>query len=184
MDDSVPFASRDYFLFVVVLAFSRGMDFLSTWVATPHLMLEGNPIAKWLGWKWGAVVNVILIASLALWPLTAIIVSTASVLVAARNFQSAWLMRSMGEMAYRDWYGQRLAQARLPLYLFCLAGNTLLTAAVGFALVGFSQTPDYLMVIPYGIGMGILAYSFAVIFFTLLSVWRSRRRRSYDAGNN
>jgi len=40
------------------------------------------------------------------------------------------------------------------------------------------------MVIPYGIGMGILAYSFAVIFFTLLSVWRSRRRRSYDAGNN
>ena len=29
------------------------MDFLSTWVATPNLVLEGNPIAKKLGWRWG-----------------------------------------------------------------------------------------------------------------------------------
>ena len=32
---------------------ARGMDFLSTWVATPNLVLEGNPIAKKLGWKMG-----------------------------------------------------------------------------------------------------------------------------------
>lgn len=178
MDESIPFASRDYFIFVAVLAFSRGMDFLSTWVATPHLVLEGNPIAKWLGWKWGALVNVGLIASLAMWPLSAIIVSTASALVAARNFQSAWLMRSMGEMAYRDWYVQRLTEARLPLYLLCLAGNTLLTAAVGLTLVIYSQTQYYTLIIPLGIGMGILAYAIAVVLFTLLSVWRTRRRRA------
>ena len=65
MDDSVPFASREYFIFLGLLVFSRGSDFLSTWVATPHLVLEGNPIAKWLGWKWGAVVNVILVISAA-----------------------------------------------------------------------------------------------------------------------
>jgi hypothetical protein len=34
------------------------MDFPSTGIATPHLALEGNPIAKWLGWKWGAVLRV------------------------------------------------------------------------------------------------------------------------------
>lgn len=184
MDESIPFGSRDYFIFVAVLAFARGMDFLSTWVATPHLLLEGNPIAKWLGWKWGAVVNLVLIGALAVWPLSAIVVSTASVLVAARNFQSAWLMRSMGEAAYRDWYLQRMTEARLPLYLFCLAGNTLLTLAVGLAVVWFSQPQGYVVVIPYGIGMGIVAYAFAVIFFTLLSLWRSRRRRRYDTGSN
>lgn len=184
MDNSIPFASHDYFVFVAILLFARGMDFLSTWVATPHLVLEGNPIAKWLGWKWGAVVNVILITTLALWPLSAIVVSTASLLVAARNFQNAWLMRSMGEAAYRDWYLQRMSEARLPLYLLCLAGNTLLTAAVGLAVVIYSETEGYVLVIPTGIGMGILAYSFAVIFFTLLSVWRSRRRRRYDGGSN
>ena len=184
MDDSVPFASREYFIMLAILLFSRGADFLSTWVATPHLVLEGNPIAKWLGWKWGAVVNVVLTTTLAMWPLSAIVVSTASVLVAARNFQSAWLMRSMGEEAYRDWYVQRMSEARLPLYLFCLAGNTLLTVTVGVALVLFSSTRNYVLVVPMGIGMGIIAYAVAVIVFTLLSIWRSRRRRRYDATNS
>lgn len=175
MENSVPFASREYFICLVVLLLSRGSDFLSTWVATPHLVLEGNPIAKWLGWKWGAVVNVILVASLAMWPLSAIVVATASVLVAARNFQSAWLMRSMGEEAYRDWYVQRVSEAHITLYLSCLAGNTLLTIAVGAALVFFSFTSQGIWLVPLGIGMGIIAYGMAVIIFTLLSVWRLRR---------
>jgi len=184
MDDSVPFASREYFCLIAILMISRGADFLSTWVATPHLVLEGNPVAKWLGWKWGAVVNLILVASLALWPLSAIVVSTASVLVAARNFQSAWLMRSMGEDAYRDWYVQRISETRITLYLFCLAGNTLLTAAVGVALIAFSAAKDYVLIVPLGIGMGIIAYAVAVIIYTLLSVWRGRRRLRYEAGEH
>jgi hypothetical protein len=183
MDNSVPFASREYFVYLAILAFARGADFLSTWVATPHLVLEGNPIAKWLGWKWGAVVNVILVTTLAMWPLSAIVVSTASVLVAARNFQSAWLMRSMGEAAYQYWYSQRKSEARITLYLFCLAGNTLLTAAVGAALIAFCTTGDYILIVPMGIGMGIIAYAVAVVIYTLLSVWRSRRRRRYDMAN-
>jgi hypothetical protein len=183
MDDSIPFASREYFIYLAILAFARGADFLSTWVATPNLVLEGNPIAKWLGWKWGAAVNVILVTTLAMWPLSAIVVSTASVLVAARNFQSAWLMRSMGEAAYQYWYSQRMSEARITLYLFCLVGNTLLTAAVGTALIMFSTTKDYVLIVPMGIGMGIVAYAVAVLFYTLLSVWRSRRRHRYDVVN-
>ena len=170
MEDSVPFASREYFIMLTILAVSRGADFLSTWVATPHLVLEGNPIAKWLGWKWGAVVNVALVATLSMWPLSAIVVSTASVLVAARNFQSAWLMRSMGEDAYRDWYVERVRATRLSLYLVCLAGNTVLTAGVGGALIYFAWQP-----VAQAIGIGIVGYAVAVVFYTLLSVWRTRR---------
>ena len=181
MDDPVPFASRDYFIMLAILVFARGTDFLSTWVATPHLVLEGNPIAKWLGWKWGTVVNVVLVTTLALWPLSAIVVSTASVLVAARNFQSAWLMHSMGEEVYRSWYSQRMSETRITLFLFCLAGNTLLTAGVGAALIVFSTTRDCALIDPMGIGMGIIAYAVAVVIYTLLSVWRSRRKRRYDA---
>ena len=184
MEDSVPFAGREYFIFLAVLVFSRGADFLSTWVATPHLVLEGNPIAKWLGWKWGAVMNLVLCVTFAGWPLPAIVISTTSVLVAARNFQSAWLMRSLGEELYRNWYVERMQETRITLYLFCLAGNTLLTAVVGTALVFFSTTRDYVMIVPMGIGTGIIAYAVAVLIFTLLSVWRNRRKRRYDAGNN
>jgi len=177
MDEPIPFGSSEYFVFLAILGFARGMDFLSTWVATPHLVLEGNPVAKWLGWKWGILVNLGIVVAVARWPLAAIIVSTASLLVAARNFQSAWLMRSMGEQEYRCWYSQRMTRAGLPLYLACLSGNTVLTALIAVVLIYYSQSGDYVFVVPYGIGMGILAYVFAVVFFTLLAIWRGRRRR-------
>ena len=181
MDDTVPFGSRAYLLMLVLLVFARGMDFLSTWIATPNLVLEGNPIAKKLGWKWGLVVNVALVVALALWPLSAIVVATASVLVAARNFQSAWLMHSMGEYGYRDWCVARIQETRPTLYLFCLAGNTLLIAGVGAAVIFFSRTEqEELLLVPLGIGMGIVAYAVAVAFYTLPAVWRLRRSHARE----
>src|SRR5215471_19414018 len=123
MDEFVSFPSRDYFLMLLLLMVCRGMDVLSTRVATPNLVLEGNPIAKALGWRWGIVLNVVVSVALAFWPVSAIAVSTMSALVAARNFQSAWLMRSLGEEAYRQWHIQRMQETRVTLYLFCLAGN-------------------------------------------------------------
>jgi len=47
-----------YFLFLSLLLFARGADFLSTWIATPNLILEGHPIARRLRWKWGIPLNV------------------------------------------------------------------------------------------------------------------------------
>jgi hypothetical protein len=166
--DFFPFGSRGYVVLFVLLAFSRGMDFLSTWLATPHLVLEGNPLARKLGWKWGAVVNVALCFGFAFWPLTAIIVTTAALLVSAHNFHSAWLMRSMGEEAYREWFAERVAQTRLPLFLACLFGETVLTGAIGGALIRFSEIDS----IAFAIGFGVVAYSAIVLFYTLLSLWR------------
>ena len=170
MQEFVQFGSRDYFLMVLLLTFSRGMDFLSTWIATPNLVLEGNPIAKLLGWRWGGLVNVAICLGMALWPATAIAVSTMSVLVAARNFQSAWLMRGMGEEHYRDWHIARIQETPATLYLLCLAGNTLLIAAVGAGVLFFART-----IVALSIGMGICGYATAVAFYTLLAIWRLRR---------
>src|SRR3569833_265142 len=135
MDDFVRFGSRDFCLMILLLAFARGMDFLSTWVATPNLVLEGNPIAKILGWRWGAVVNIGICLGMAFWPATAIAVSTMSVLVASRNFQNAWLMRTMGEERYREWHIKRIRETPIVLNLICLADKTLLVAAVGFGVL-------------------------------------------------
>jgi hypothetical protein len=173
MDVNFPFASRAYCLLLLLLIFARGMDFLSTWIATPNLVLEGNPLAKKLGWQWGLLLNLVLVSVLALWPLSAIVVATASVLVAARNFQSAWLMHSLGEEHYRQWHVERIQETRITLYLFCLAGNTLLTAGVGAALIYFS--PDKSGLVPFAIGMGLVAYAVVVAFYTLLAIWRIRR---------
>jgi hypothetical protein len=180
MDDIIPFASRGYFLMLALLVFSRGMDFLSTWIATPNLALEGNPLAKKLGWKWGLLLNIAICLALPLWPLSAIVISTASVLVAARNFQSAWLMRSLGEEIYRRWHVECVRKTRVTLYLFCLAGNTLLTAAVGVALIYFNN-PERAGFVAFAIGMGMIAYAVAVAFYTLLAIWRIHRAAKREA---
>jgi hypothetical protein len=170
-EDFARFGSAEYFALLGLLLSTRGADFLSTWVATPHLVLEGNPLAKKLGWKWGALLNLAVCLCFAAWPLSAMVIATTSALVAARNFQSAWLMRLLGEEAYREWYVHRLQHVPLPLYLFCLAGQTLLIAAVGATLMLFYD--DH--VVPLAIGLGMLAYAVAVAFYTLLSLWRIRR---------
>src|SRR3954447_2714124 len=109
-ENFISFGSTHYWLLLLALMLSRGMDILSTRVATPNLVLEGNPIAKLLGWKWGGLVNLVICFCTAMWPLPAIVISTTSVLVAARNFQQAWLMRSLGEENYRDWHVARIQE--------------------------------------------------------------------------
>jgi hypothetical protein len=170
-EDFVPFASRSYALLFLLLVVSRGMDFLSTWVATPNMVLEGNPLAKRLGWRWGIPLNLVLCFAFAFWPLPAIVISTTSVLVAARNFQSAWLMRSLGEQLYRDWHIERVQETSVTLYLFCLFAQTALIGGVGTAVVYFSDR----RLVPLAIGLGIVAYAVAVAFYTLLGIWRMRR---------
>lgn len=169
--DEVPFGSPAYVTFLVLLMFSRATDFLSTWLATPNLVLEANPIARRLGWRWGVPVNLALCLGFAFWPLPAVIIATSSVLVAARNFQSAWLMRSIGEETYRLWMSERLADTPFALFLFCLFGQAGLVAAVGGVLIWFSG----LALVPLGIGLGLVAYAVAVVLYTLISVWRDRR---------
>jgi hypothetical protein len=172
MSESLPFGSREYMYMLALLFFGRGMDFLSTYVATPNLALEGNPIAKKLGWRWGVLLNIVLCFSFAHWPLTAIIITTTGLLVASRNFHSAWLMRSMGEEGYRLWYSERLLQTHLGLVILSLLGETSLTAVVGLVLIYFSVADS----IPFAVGFGIVAYAVVVLFYTSLSLWRMRRR--------
>ncbi len=172
MDEMAPFASRTYGLVFVLLLLARGMDFLSTWVATPNLVLEGNPVAKKLGWKWGIPLNFVLCFLFAFWPLPAIVISTTSVLVAARNFQSAWLMRSLGEHVYREWHVARVQETSVTLYLACLFGQTALTAGVGGAIILFTQQHA-----PIGlaIGLGVVGYAVAVAFYSVLGIVRLHR---------
>ena len=171
MDEILPFGGPIYFLYLGLLIFARGMDFLSTWIATPNLVLEANPLARKLGWKGGLAVNVVLCAVFARWPLPAIVIITTSLLVAARNFQSAWLMRSLGESQYRFWMADRLSETKLSLYLFCLLAQTALVGAVGASLVLFSPAA----LVPVAVGTSIVTYAVAVTFYTLLSLWRIRR---------
>jgi len=170
MEDRVAFGGGSYLMCLGLLLAARGMDFLSTWIATPNLVLEANPIARKLGWKPGALINIALCAVFALWPLPAIVIATTSILVAARNFQSAWLMRAMGEEDYRSFMAGQMLRTPFSLYLACLLLQTILYLAVGLALVFFGED----RLVPFAIGMGMAAYAIAVAFYSLLAARRQR----------
>jgi hypothetical protein len=180
MDDLVPFGSRFYVAMLLLLLVARGMDFLSTWIATPNMVLEGNPLAKKLGWKWGIPVNLAMCLGFAFWPLPAIVISTTSALVAARNFQSAWLMRSLGEQLYREWHIERVQETNITLYLFCLFSQTILVAGVGVGVILATNGRQQEQPVALAIGLGIIAYALAVAFYTLLGVVRLRRADKRD----
>ena len=178
-DELVTFGGRTYGLLFLILLVSRGMDFLSTWIATPNMVLEGNPIAKKLGWRWGIPLNLVLCLGFAFWPLPAIVISTMSLLVAARNFQSAWLMRSLGEHMYRDWHIERVQETSATLYLSCLFAQTALVGAVGTGIAYFAGDRQPVVL---ALGLGIVAYALAVAFYTTLGIVRLRRsnRRGWE----
>lgn len=156
-----------WFLVALILA-GRACDLFSTWLATPTLVLEANPIARRLGWKLALPINLLLAPVFACWPLLAISISTTSALVAARNFQSAWLMRSMGEFGYRRWFSARTAECPPLLLRGSFLAEAFLTMIVGGALMW--ACVDQL--VPLGIGLGITAYGFAVAVFTTLALRR------------
>lgn len=171
--EMLSFGGRLYLQMLGLPLFARGADLGSTWLATPNLVLEGNPLAKKLGWKMGSAVNVALCVALAFWTTTALVVVTASLLVAAHNFHFAWLMRSMGEEAFRRWFTERLSETRLPLYVLSLLGETGSTALVGIGVMHWSRADSA----GFAIGSGIVAYALIVLFYTTLSLWRLRRNR-------
>lgn len=173
IEDFTTFGSPEYCVLLACVTFSRAMDFLSTWVATPNLLLEANPLARKMGWKLGIVINLILCFLFSLWPLPALVITTTSLLVAARNFQSAWLMRTMGEVNYRVWMTERLTQAPRRLFLGCLIAQAILFVLLGLGLIFFSGWH----LVPFGVGMGMITYAAAVGGYTTLSVWRLAFRR-------
>jgi hypothetical protein len=171
VDDWAPAGSVAWRWLALIVASGRAADFLSTRLATPNLEAEANPIARRLGWRGGIALNFLLVVPLAaMWPLVAVSIATTSFLVAARNLQWAWIIRSMGEHEYRVWMGARVADAGRFLPLVCHWGEAALVGGVGAALMAFSG-----MRLPaFGVGLGMAGYGVAVATFTTLSLWRAR----------
>lgn len=182
MGDVVPFGGAIWCWLLLALLVGRGADLFSTWVATPNLVLEANPLARWLGWRWALPLNLLMSVAFAFFPMPAIIIATTSALVASRNFQQAWVMRTLGEEAYRDWHVRRLMETPLGLFLGCLGMQNLLMAAIGGVLAWSSVNGDAVAVVPFGIGVGLIAYALTVTFYTVLAVWRIRRAENRSAG--
>jgi len=172
LDEFVRPGSGIWWLLVGLVLGARACDLLSTWLATPNLALEANPLARRLGWKAGILVNFLLAPLVACWPLLAISLITTSLLVAARNSQNVWLMRLLGESGYRQWFSARVSESPTWIVYSSFFAEAGLSSLPGIALMAFSSW----QLIPFGIGLGIVGYSTAVAVFTALALYRRRTK--------
>lgn len=167
-DAWIPFGSSLWGWFLSMLLLARAFDLLSTWIATPNLAFEGNPLMRRLGWRIGLPLNLAFVLIAACWPMLTISLTTTSLLVSARNLQSAWLIRSHGQDAYRRWMSERLTAGSRLLAWACFLGEAAMFASIGVALMWVSRW----QLLPFSIGLGILVYAGAVAMFMTLSIWR------------
>ena len=170
LDEFVSVGTSRWWTLMVIVWCGRAFDIGSTWLATPNLVLEANPISRKMGWRGAIALNLALTPILACWPLVAISLATTSTLLGARNSQQAWLMRSMGEENYRTWFLERASSAPTWWILTSYLTEAFLTSLVGAALMCFSAWA----LVPFAIGLGLLGYALVIGVFTTLVLRKHR----------
>ena len=161
------FGSPGWFGFALLILAGRACDLGSTYLATPRLHLEGNPLARRMGWRGGILLSLMTALIFGGWPLIAISVTTTSALVAARNFQQAWLMRTMGEVGYQVWFTEQVWRTPRWLLFGCHWAEALLAGLPGVALIVWGEDTR----VSLGIGLGLTGYGMAVAGFSTWVLW-------------
>jgi hypothetical protein len=111
-----------------LLLLARLGDIGSTWVATPNLALEANPIVR--KFRWGYAWATLLICFVPLLSLgVGIALTVASFLVTSSNLSKGWVMRSLGEDGYTEVMQRAALRSSLPVALAFVA-----LSAAAFAL--------------------------------------------------
>jgi len=166
-------------LLCALIFISRLGDIASTYLVTPKLKLEANPIVRKLGWRFA-----ILTIAICLVPYYStamgIIVLVPSLLVSAANTGKIWFARAYGETAY---YELILSVARRSRLSHALAPT--IVAAVFHALIGLILlllSPDPTRDWGYWFGVGFLVYAFAIgLYGSLFFIRLFRKAKCSDS---
>jgi hypothetical protein len=159
-------------LIAALLLLSRLTDIGSTWLATPRLKLEANPLVRRFRWPYAVLTLGVFV--IPYWSLAAgITLLVASLLVSAGNFGRAWVMRTIGEEEYHAFMSRLAARARPQLALSCIAASALCMAGVGAVLLLFYPDPqdDW----GYWFALGFIGYGMAIGLWGTVAFLRLRK---------
>lgn len=181
------YSMREYFynhiklehLLCALILVARVGDIGSTYLITPKLRLEANPIAKKLGW-WFAAATVLLCLVPYYSTAAGIILLVPSLMVSAANTGKIWFARAYGEKELHDLYLRLARTSKLSHALISSSVGVIFTAMIGFILLLLSPDPgrDW----GYWFGVGFLAYAFTIGLYGSLFYIRlfQRARRSEE----
>jgi hypothetical protein len=142
-------------ILAVVLLVARLGDILSTYLATPTLRLEANPVARRFGWPFALLTTLVCVLPYFSTPL-AMVAIVASLLATAGNLSRGWIVRALGEAEYLRFL-QRAAAASTPgaAIGFILASSGTF-ALVGLGLLLISGGPESW---PFWFAVGLIVYA-------------------------
>jgi hypothetical protein len=162
-----------------LLLVARLGDIGTTWLATPKLLLEGNPIVRKLGWPYAWLTVVVCLLPYVSEPV-AVVALVLSLLAAAGNAGRMWVMISLGEQAYADFLIQAARRSKLSYALGCVWAGAFFFGLVGVTILMLSSPSTLPGNCSDGwgefIGAGVLIYAAAVWVYGTLSVVRLFRR--------
>lgn len=153
--------------FLILLA--RAGDIGSTFLATPKLVLEANPIMRRLGW-WFAPLT--LLVCLVPFYSTAIgvVLLVPSLFVSASNISKIWVVRAYGELEYRELLYRLARKSKKRYALAGVAASSSFIGLAGGVLLYLSPDPDREW--GYWFALGLLGYAFAICLHRSLFVFR------------
>ena len=165
-------ARFEHMLCVLILV-SRLGDIGSTYLVTPTLKLEANPVVRKFGW-WFAIATVLVSLVPYYSSAAGIVILVPSLMVPAANTGKIWFVRAYGESEYLELLQSLARTSKLS---HALAGT--IVAALFIALIGWMLlflSPDPSKDWGYWFGFGFLAYAFIIGFYGCLFFVRLFRK--------
>jgi hypothetical protein len=123
-----------------LILISRIGDIGSTYLVTPTLKLEANPIVRKLGWKFAWLT--LLVCLVPYYSTGAgVIVLVPSLLVSASNTSKIWFIRAYGESEYQDLLRKLAKRSKLSHALAAVIASSLFVALAGLVLILLCPDP-------------------------------------------
>ena len=155
-----------------LLLLARIGDVGTTFLVTPTLTLEANPIARKLGWPFALLTLGACLLPYVHMPL-AVSALVTFLLVSASNATRIWMVRTIGEATYAAFLLELARKSSLSSALLPIALSTFFVALAGGTILLFY---------PFGsdwgfwLGLGVVLYAAAKCFYGTLATLRLFRR--------
>jgi len=140
-------------------------DIISTWMITPRLDLEANPLVRRLGWRFAVLTVLICLVPYVVHPLLAVILVPPFLMISGSNISKIWVVRALGEKQVLQHSIETARNSTFPRATTCamLSGAFfILTGLVLVYLVRLETPRTQVSVIAEYYGYGIGAFGLAI----------------------
>jgi hypothetical protein len=156
-----------------LILLSRLGDIGSTYLVTPKLLLEANPIMRKLGWRF-AVLTIFLCFIPYVSTSLGVMVLVPFLFVSASNVGKIWVVRTCGEAEYLEFLHGLARKSKLLHALLTVWISAGFIALAGFVLLFLS--PDFSKDWSFWFALGILEYAFIIALYGSLYFCRLFKR--------